>query len=45
MSHARELALDIVNTVGDARQQTYIHDLVYGLHRIFDVALHTLHAG
>ena len=45
MTDARQLARDIVDTIGDARQQTYVHDLVYGLHRIFDVALHTLHAG
>jgi hypothetical protein len=42
---ASALAKDIVNTVGVAREQTYLHDLFYGLHRIFDVVLHPLMAG
>ena len=33
-----------MGTIGDAREQTCVHDLVYGLHRIFDVALTILHA-
>jgi hypothetical protein len=45
MTRSREVAGDIVSTIGEARQQTYLHDLVYGVHRIFDVALHILHAG
>ena len=45
MERSREVAVDIVSAVGDARQQTYLHDLVYGVHRVFDVALHPLHAG
>ena len=45
MARSREVAIDIVSTIGEARQQTYLHDLVYGVHRIFDVALHILHAG
>ena len=45
MARAREVASDIISTIGTAREQTYVHDMVYGLHRIFDVALHMLHAG
>ena len=37
-----ELAHNIVAAVGTAREQTYVHDLVYGLHRIFEVVLHPL---
>ena len=39
------LATDIISAVGTAREQTYLHDLVYGLHRVFDVVLHPLLAG
>ena len=39
------LAKDIISTVGVAREQTYLHDLVYGLHHIFEVVLHPLLAG
>ena len=39
------LAKDVIHTVGVAREQTYLHDLVYGLHRVFDVVLHLLLAG
>jgi hypothetical protein len=39
------LAKDAIKTVGEAREQTYLHDLVYGLHRVFDVVLHLLLAG
>ena len=39
------VARDIVAAVGTAREQTYVHDLVYGLHRIFEVVLHPLLAG
>ena len=42
---ALALAQDIVSTVGTAREQTYLHDLVYGLHRVWDVVLHPLLAG
>jgi hypothetical protein len=45
MQRSHELATDIIRAIGTAREQTYIHDLVYGLHRTFDVALHALHAG
>jgi hypothetical protein len=45
MSRSLEVAADIASTIGEAREQTYVHDMVYGLHRVFDVALHTLHAG
>jgi hypothetical protein len=45
MVRSLELANEIVGTIGDAREQTYVRDLVYGLHRIFDVALTILHAG
>ena len=40
-----EVAADIASTIGEAREQTYVHDMVYGLHRVFDVSLHILHAG
>jgi hypothetical protein len=39
------LATDIISAVGTAREQSYLHDLVYGLHRVFDVVLHPLLAG
>ena len=39
------LAKGILGTVGTAREQTYVHDLVYGLHRVLDVVLHPLLAG
>ena len=42
---ALALAKDILATVGTAREQTYVHDLVYGLHRVFDSVLHPLLAG
>ena len=42
---AMALAKDIVSAVGTAREQTYLHDLVYGVHRVFDSVLHPLLAG
>ena len=42
---ALALATDSIRTVGVAREQTYLHDLVYGLHRVFDAVLHPLLAG
>jgi hypothetical protein len=45
MERSKALATDIVRVIGVAREQTYIHDLVYGLHRVFDVVLHPLLAG
>ena len=45
MTRSLQVAADITSTIGEAREQTYVHDMVYGLHRVFDVALHTLHAG
>ena len=39
------LARDIISTVGVAREQTYVHDLVYGVHLVFDTVLHPLLAG
>ena len=45
MDRSMLLAKDILATVGEAREQTYVHDLVYGLHRVFDVVLHLLLAG
>lgn len=45
MERSKLLAADIISTVGVAREQTYLHDLVYGLHRVFDVVLHPLLAG
>ena len=45
MERSMALAKDIVAAIGVAREQTYIHDLVYGLHRIFEVVLHPLLAG
>jgi hypothetical protein len=48
-THAMErsvlVAKDIIATRGEAREQTYVHDMVYGIHRIFDVAFLILHAG
>ena len=45
MERSKLLAADIISTVGVAREQTYLHDLVYGLRRVFDVVLHPLLAG
>ena len=45
MERSKALAVDIISTIGVAREQTYLHDLVYGLHRMFDVVLHPLLAG
>ena len=42
---ARLLVSDVTSTVGVAREQTYVHDLLYGLHRVFDTVLHILLAG
>ena len=39
MERSKLLAKDIIAAVGEARQQTYVHDLIYGLHRVFDVVL------
>ena len=45
MERSMALAKDIIAAVGVARKQTYVHDLVYGLHRVFDAVLHLLLAG
>ena len=45
MERSKAVAADIIRTIGVAREQTYVHDLVYGVHRIFDVVLHPLLAG
>ena len=45
MERSMALAKDIISTVGVAREQTYLHGLVYGLHRVFDTVLHPLLAG